>query len=156
MNSQYHRENLLNPSVDRVGIAVIARGTMLYAVADFEHAVSVLTPEQVEATISNLVEATGVSAHGNSNGARIACAQDHGLPASLDNRRPEFIMRWQDAELAHLPAALIDRIATGKYREAAIGSCPSQSATNTFTVYRVAVLLLKPQSQPAHTDLASR
>jgi uncharacterized protein YkwD len=156
MNSRYHRENLLNPGVDRVGIAVIARGDMLYAVADFAHAVSVLTPEQVEATISNLVQAAGVSVHGNSSGARIACAQDHGLPASLDNRRPEFIMRWQDAELLHLPSALVDRIASGKYHEAAVGSCPSESAENTFTVYRIAVLLLKPESTTAHTDFVSR
>jgi uncharacterized protein YkwD len=156
MNSQGHRENLLNPGVDRVGIAVIARGNILYAVADFSHAVSVLTPEQVEATIANLVQATGVSAHGNSSGARVACAQDHGLPASLDNRRPEFIMRWQDAELSHLPEALVDRIATGKYHEAAVASCPSQSVENTFTVYRVAVLLLKPESATAHTYIASK
>jgi hypothetical protein len=156
MNSQGHRENLLNPGVDRVGIAVIARGNMLYAVADFSHAVTVLTSEQVEATIANLVQATGVSAHANSSGARAACAQDHGLPASLDNRRPEFIMRWQDAELSHLPEALVDRIATGKYHEAAVGSCPSQSAENTFTVYRVAVLLLKPESSAPHTYLASK
>ena len=156
MNSQGHRENLLNPGVDRVGIAVIARGNMLYAVADFSHAVSVLTPEQVEATIANLVQAAGVSAHGNSSGARVACAQEHGLPASLDNRRPEFIMRWQDAELSHLPEALVDRIATGKYHEAAVGSCPSQSTENTFTVYRVAVLLLKPESTAPHTYLASK
>ena len=32
----------------------------------------------------------------------MACAQDHGLPVSLDNRRPEFIMRWQDAALERL------------------------------------------------------
>ena len=156
MNSQHHRENLLNPGVDRVGIAVFARGNMLYAVADFAHAVSVLTPEQVEARISNLVEAAGVSAHGNSIGARIACAQDHGLPVSLDNLHPEFIMRWQDTELSQLPSALIDRIATGKYHEAAVGSCSSKSAENPFTVYRVAVLLLKPESRTPHIDLASR
>jgi hypothetical protein len=156
MNSPHHRENLLNPGVDRVGIAVIARGNMLYAVADFAHAVSVLTPEQVEATLSVLLEAAGVSAHGNSSGARIACAQDHGLPASLDNRHPEFIMRWQDAELSQLPPALIDRIASGRYHEAAVASCPAKSAENPFTVYRVAVLLLKPEPVAAHTDLAPR
>ena len=156
MNSQHHRENLLNPGVDRVGIGVVARGNMLYAVADFAHAVSVLTPEQVEATISILVQAAGVSAHGNSSGARIACAQDHGLPASLDNRHPEFIMRWQDTELSELPSALLDQIATGKYREAEVGSCSSKSAESSFTVYRVAVLLLKPESTKARIDLASR
>jgi hypothetical protein len=110
----------------------------------------------VEATVANLVQATGVAAHGNSVGARLACAQDHGLPVSLDNRRPEFIMRWQDAALSHLPEALLDRIATGKYREAAVGNCPSQSAGGTFTVYRIAVLLLHPESAATRTYLSSK
>jgi uncharacterized protein YkwD len=156
MNSQGHRENLLNPEVDRVGIAVVARGSTLYAVADFGHAVAVLTPEQVESKVAGLVQATGVAAHLNSTGARIACAQDNGLPVSLDNRRPGFIMRWQDAELGHLPSALLDRIATGKYHEAAVASCPSQNAETTFTVYRVAVLLLRTESAPARTLLSQK
>jgi uncharacterized protein YkwD len=156
MNSQGHRENLLNPEVDRVGVAVLARGNQLYAVADFGHAVPVLTQEQVEAKIARLVQATGVAAHGSSEGAREACALDHGLPASLDNGRPEFIMRWQDAELDRLPGALLDRIATGKYHVAAVGSCPVESAGTTFTVYRVAVLLLRPVSAAPHTYLSQR
>jgi len=156
MNSQGHRDNLLNPAVNRLGVAVVARGNRLYAVEDFSRSVQVLNREQVEATVSNLVQETGVSAHGNSIGARLACAQDHGLPVSLDNRRPEFIMRWQDAELSHLPGALLDRIATGKYHEAAVGSCPSQSAEQTFTVYRVAVLLLKPEQGASRTYISSK
>jgi hypothetical protein len=156
MNSPLHRENLLNPEVDRVGFAVVARGNTLYAVADFAHEVRLLSPEQVEATVATLVQATGVAAHGDSAGARLACAQDHGLPVSLDNRRPEFIMRWQDAELSHLPEALLDRISTGKYREAAVGSCPSQSADGTFTVYRVAVLLLRAEPGVTRTYLSSK
>jgi hypothetical protein len=156
MHSQGHRENLLNPAVDRVGVAVVARGNMLYAVADFERAVAVLTQTQVEAAVANLVQGTGVNAHANSTGARLACAQDHGLPVSLDNRRPEFIMRWQAAELDRLPGALLDRISTGKYHEAAVGSCPSPSAESTFTVYRVAVLLLKPESNASPTYLSSK
>jgi uncharacterized protein YkwD len=156
MHSQGHRDNLLNPAVDRLGVAVVARGNRLYAVEDFSRSVQVLSTEQVEATVSHLVAETGVSAHGNSTGARLACAQDHGLPVSLDNRRPEFIMRWQVAELSLLPAALLDRIATGKYHEAAVGSCPTQSADNTFTVYRVAVLLLRPEQAAARTYISSK
>jgi len=156
MNSPGHRENLLNPGVDRVGVAVVARGNQLYAVADFGHAVPVLTQEQVEAKVAHMVQASGVAAHGSSEGAREACSLDHGLPASLDNGRPEFIMRWQDAELDRLPGALLDRIATGKYHEAAVGSCPVQSAETTFTVYRVAVLLLRPVSATPHTYLSQR
>jgi len=40
-----------------------------------------------------------------------------------------------------LPGALLDRIATGRYHLAAVGSCAPQTAENTFTAYRVAVLL---------------
>jgi uncharacterized protein YkwD len=156
MNSQGHRDNMLNPAVDRIGVAVVARGNWIYAVEDFSRSVQVLSMEQVEAAVSNLVQENGISAHGNSVGARLACAQDHGLPVSLDNRRPEFIMRWQDAELQRLPGALLDRIATGKYREAAVGSCPSQNPETTFTVYRVAVLLLKPETAGSRTYLSSK
>jgi hypothetical protein len=151
MNSQGHRDNLLNPAVDRLGVAVVARGNRLYAVEDFSRGVQVLTMEQVEARVSSLMQENGIAAHANSVGARLACAQDHGLPISLDNRRPEFIMRWQDAQLQRLPEALLDRIATGKYHEAAVGSCPSQDSTQTFTVYRVAVLLLKPRQGASQT-----
>ena len=155
MNSQGHRDNLLNPRVDHIGMAVVARGNALYAVADFSHAVKQLTPEQVEATVSNLVQATGVAAHGNSTGARTACAQDHGLPISLDNRRPEFIMRWQATDLDRLPEALLERIATGRYRDAAVGSCSNDDANATFTVYRVAVLLLRPEAAALRTYISS-
>jgi len=156
MHSQGHRDNLLNPAVDRVGVAVVARGNRLYAVEDFSRGVQVLSMDQVEAKVSNLVALTGVAAHASSVGARLACAQDHGLPVSLDNRRPEFIMRWQDAELERLPGALLDRIATGKYHDAAVGSCPSQDSSQTFTVYRIAVLLLKPEAGAARTYISSK
>jgi uncharacterized protein YkwD len=156
MNSPHHRENLLSPEVDRVGVAVVARGDVIYAVVDFERTVEVLSREQVETALQNLLQVSGVSVHPNPAGARLACALDHGLPDSLDGLRPEFIVRWQDADLSHLPAQLMDRIVTGKYKEAAVGSCAPQSADNAFTVYRVAVLLLKPGSSGSRTLVSSR
>jgi hypothetical protein len=50
-------------------------------------------------------------------------------------------MRWQDADLTRLPRPLEDHLATGQYRQAAVGSCPAQSDEGAFTAYRVAVLL---------------
>jgi hypothetical protein len=50
-------------------------------------------------------------------------------------------MRWQDSELARLPQALAERLASGQYGRASIGSCPAQGLEGTFTAYRVAVLL---------------
>ena len=50
-------------------------------------------------------------------------------------------MRWQDADLTQLPQALAERLASGNYRQAAVGSCPAQITEGSFTAYRVAVLL---------------
>jgi uncharacterized protein YkwD len=141
MHSPGHRANLLNPQVDRIGVAVVAAGGRLYAVADFAHAVPVLTQAQVEATVAGLVRGAGISVRRSPAGARAACALDHGIPASLDESRTEFIMRWQEADLTRLPLQLVDRIASGKFGEAAVGSCPSHSVEGSFTAYRVAVVL---------------
>jgi uncharacterized protein YkwD len=156
MSSQHHRENLLNPVVNRVGLAVVARGDELFAVADFAHGIAVLSREQVEASVARLLQVRGVSVHTNPAGARLACAEDHGMPVSVDGWRPEFIMRWQDAELTQLPEELGDRIATGKYREAVVGSCAPQTAEGTFTVYRMAVMLLRPGSGGSRTVASAR
>jgi hypothetical protein len=50
-------------------------------------------------------------------------------------------MRWQDADLNQLPSRLLENLASGRYRHAAVGSCPPRGAEGSFTVYRVAVLL---------------
>jgi hypothetical protein len=50
-------------------------------------------------------------------------------------------MRWQDADLAQLPGDLASSLASGKYHQASVGSCPTQNLEGSFTAYRVAVLL---------------
>jgi hypothetical protein len=50
-------------------------------------------------------------------------------------------MRWQDAELSRLPRELAQKLASGEFRQAAVGCCPVQNQQQAFTVYRMAVLL---------------
>ncbi len=151
MESPDHRANLVNPQVDRVGIAVVASRGVLYAVADYEKVVQVMTPMEVEANVGGLIRARGLSLYPYPDTARKACAMDHGLPGSLSGPQPAFVMRWQDADLTHLPQALLDQIASGGYREASVGSCPPQDAGGAFTLYRVAVLLYRT---PSRNDLS--
>ncbi|MGA3081716.1 MAG: CAP domain-containing protein [Terracidiphilus sp.] len=141
MHSPHHRSNLLNPDVDRVGVALVAGRMGLYAVADYERAVSSLTQTQVESAVGGMLRSSGVSIVRDATLARAACSMDEGLPRSASGAQPRFIMRWQDADLTHLPSALEDRLATGKYSRAAVGSCPTQGQEGAFTAYRVAVLL---------------
>ncbi len=141
MQSSGHRANLLSPDVDRVGIAVVPARGVLYAVADYSRAVQQLSAAQVEARVAALIRVSGVAILRDSGLARAACATDDGMPQSAGGAMPRFVMRWQDADLTRLPQALIDHLATGRYRQAAVGSCAAQVAEGSFTAYRVAVLL---------------
>jgi len=138
MRSPGHRTNLLNPAVDRVGVAVVASRGVLYAVADYERAVPVFAQAQVEAAISRLVRVSGVTILRDPTAAREYCAQSKGTRGS---NRPSYLIFWQEADLTRLPQQLLDRIASGQYRHAAVGSCPPQDVEGSFTAYRVAVLL---------------
>lgn len=141
MHSPGHRANLLSPDVDRVGIAVVAARGVLYAVADYSRAVEQMSTTQVEARVSAMVRASGMAIVRDPSLARAACATDEGMPRAAGGPSPRFVMRWQDADLSRLPQALTDRIASGNYRQAAVGSCPAQVAERAFSAYRVAVLL---------------
>jgi hypothetical protein len=141
LRSPGHRENLLNPQVDRVGVAVVASRGAIYAVADYERAVPVLSSAQAESRVATLVEARGTSILRDPAVARAACAMNHGFPHSSSGLHPQFIMRWQDAELSRLPRELAQKLASGEFRQAAVGCCPVQNQQQAFTVYRMAVLL---------------
>lgn len=141
MNSPGHRTNLLNPEVDHVGIAVIASRGVLYAVADYSRGVVALSAPQIEARVAGLIRPSGVRVLGDATLARAACATESGMPHPAGGPQPRFVMRWQDAELTRLPQPLVDKLSSGNYTGASIGSCPAQGGQSSFSAYRIAVLL---------------
>ena len=71
-----------------------------------------------------------------------ACKSDNGMPrAAAGAPQPRFVMRWQDPDVNQLPQALLDRIKTGEYHQAAVASCPPENQEGSFTAFRLAVLL---------------
>jgi uncharacterized protein YkwD len=136
MDSPHHRENLLSPDVDRVGIALVPSRGVLYAVADYAHSVPILSPAQVEASVGGLLKARGVVLALDNTAARAYCSR-----GSRDGSGPGFLMVWQNADTTVLPQPLLEQLANGRYGKAAVGSCPAKSVEGAFTVYRVAVLL---------------
>lgn len=141
MHSQGHRENLLNPAVNRVGFAVVESRGVLYAVGDYGHAVESLGATEVEARVAALIKGSGLSIGRDASLARRACAMDSGMPHAAGGATPGFVMRWQDADLSQLPKPLLDRMASGRYRSAEVGSCPARGTNGSFTAFRIAVLL---------------
>jgi len=140
MHSPGHRANLLNASINRIGTAVVASHGTLYAVDDFTQAVPQLSQAQIEAQVAGLIRVSGVRIVSDPTQAREACASDGGMPPSRPGMQPRFVMRWQAANLNELPRVLADRLASGQYHGASVGSCTPQGE-NAFSGYRLAVLL---------------
>jgi hypothetical protein len=141
MQSPGHRANLLSPDVDRVGVAVVAARGVLYAVADYSRGVEQLSAAQVEARVAALIRVSGVAILRDPSLARAACSTDEGMPRADGGAMPRFVMRWQAADLTELPQALREKLASGSFRQAAVGSCAAQGSQGSFTAYRVAVIL---------------
>ena len=141
MHSPGHRANLLNGEVNRVGIAVVAARGVFYATADYARGVQALTQDQVEARVAALVQVSGVTILSNHAQARAACGGNGPLQVGQGQLPPGFMMKWQDSDLKELPKPLTEKLASGQYHRAAIGSCPAQDVEGQFTAYRVAVLL---------------
>ena len=138
MNSAGHRANLLNPSLDRLGVAVVKARGILYAVEDFSRAEPVLTRSQVEMVISRLVAAHGVTLLASDRAAQAFCATGN-MPKNA--QPPKFLVKWQGPDLTVLPQALASQLASRQYNAAEVGSCAPHAVNGSFTVYRVAVLL---------------
>ena len=138
MESEHHRDNLLDPRLDRIAISVFMRDGQLYAVQDFEREVAVLSFAEQEGAIANLLAETApLDVRAGSEEARQTCEMDTGFAGA---RRPWFVMRFTAAELDALPGELRSRLATGKYRQAVVGACPARGV-GRFTSYNIAVLL---------------
>jgi hypothetical protein len=141
MHSEHHRENLLDPYVNVVGISVVQRDGQFYAVEDFASTVEVLSLDQQESTVAGLVQATGLaidSAEPSIRSARQTCTMPTGYAEG--GRKPWFVMRYTASNLSELPTTLRSRINSGKYHQAVVGACTA-AETTPFTAYNIAVLL---------------
>lgn len=143
MRSAGHRENLLDPEVDSVGIAVVARGNRFYAVEDFASTVASLSFDEQEQAVSTILAKDGLTVGSSdmtstTEDARRTCSMDAGYSGS--QKKPWYIVRYNADRLNELPSILAKRIATGKFHRAVVGACPDAGA-GSFSDYNIAVLL---------------
>lgn len=140
MRSEGHRANLLDARADAIGISVVQRNGQLYAVQDFERTVAAMSLEDQEHAMAQLVEATGrVAVVPLGDDARRTCAMKSGY---VGRRQPMFVTRFTSPDLLALPSVLVEEIAKGSYREAAVGACPAGS-DGPFHSYSVVVMLFR-------------
>ena len=144
MNSPPHRENLLDPDLDSVGIGMAQRNGQIFAVEDFSRAVADLSLEEQERELGALLKGRGLQllSGGASGGAfvdeaRWTCSLDKGYTGK---HHPSFLFRFTTADLENLPPTLSQQIQSGRYHSAAVGAC-TPVGSGDFANYRLAVLL---------------
>jgi len=141
MHSEGHRENLLDPNVNAVGISVVVRDHEYYAVEDFANLVQPLSFVAQESAVASLLAKSGMQiANGqlmSEHDARQTCGMSSGYAGS---RPPWYIMRYTADSIAELPKQLQARLISGKYRQAVVSAC-SDEKSGAFTSYNIAVLL---------------
>lgn len=143
MHSPGHRENLLDPKVDSVGIAVISRDNRFYAVEDFASTVESLTYDEQEQAVSSMLVRAGLTvgssiATSTTEEARKTCRQKSGYAGTQN--KPSYIIRYTANRLDQMPDVLSRRLSTGRFHKAVVGACADNGA-GSFSDYNIAVLL---------------
>lgn len=136
IHSTSHRENLLDPRVNTVGIAVVKRGGAIFAVQDFARETDALTPSQQEQRVASQLTAQGLQMERDSSAARGRC---NGTP-NRQGTLPKLVVRYSTTDLSHLPQQVQQGIAAGDYHRAAVGACRA-SVQNGFNAYQIVILL---------------
>lgn len=136
LQSASHRENMLDPAVDAVGISVLESNGDVWAVEDFARTVDDLSLREQERQVSRLLRSAGLAA-APSDAARTMCEQ----PTGYVGVRPLFIMRFNATALTTLPPALLDRIGQGRASQATVGACSYPQ--DGFSSYSIAVALYR-------------
>lgn len=138
MNSPDHRENLLDPHSDAVGISVMRRDGQLYAVQDFGRTVDDLSFDEQERTVaSQLTSIAPLTLLSTLDDARQTCAMAAGYAGT---RTPSFVFRYTSVNLTELPEILKRKLASGLYHEAVVGACAPKEV-QFFSYFSIAVLL---------------
>lgn len=136
MQSPHHRENILDPQLTVVGIAVVKGNDGLFAVQDFSQAVANLNIDQQEREIIANLNARGLRATQVTVEARKTCGMDRGYVGP----RPLSVVRFETTDLSRLPDNLEQKIRSGRYRSATVGACQGGDAAG-FARFRIAVVL---------------
>ncbi len=139
MKSAPHRANILDPGMDHVGVGLVERGGYWYGAVVFDSSVASLSSGQIERQVMQLLRQKGIGQFRPPDAARKDCGVDAG---DVSGTRPRFIMRWEGTKLEQLPGVLAQRLGSGKYSAASVGTCVGSNKGNEgFTTYQIAVLL---------------
>ena len=137
MHSPGHRANILDAAADSIGISVVEGDEQLFAVEDFSRAVELLSFEEQEKRVGELLVARGLHLVQIGNDAPKSCELDRDYAG---NSKPRYIAHYETPNLSQLPESLAKELRSGRYKTAAVGACAAKPSSG-FSRFRIVVLL---------------
>ena len=135
MDSPHHRENILDPKVNAVGIAaVFARGS-LWVVEDFAQDLPKVPLHDQEHRVAAMLLRNGMQDVTATAEARTICS----MPSGFVGRQPTFTVRYTTESLDLLPDELLARLSQRGASRGAVGAC----AVPGSGLYNIAVVLYR-------------
>jgi Cysteine-rich secretory protein family len=138
MHSIGHKQNILNPLYNAVGIAVVRTNVGMFAVQDFSHAVSSLSLDEQEQKMIGLIGGLGIHGVKATPEARRTCATDSGFAGVAGSSAAVF--RFDAVQLDKLPDEVERKMKSLSFSKALVGACGTGN-TSGFIHYRFAVVL---------------
>ena len=138
-----HRRNVLDPSFNAVGIAVIWTRCQMYVVQDFAHQLPTYGAGQAEDLIAEKVATlrtqTRLPRLNRVKDPRLTEACSNGnTKAAVANAR--FVLSYSNAEPQMLPASAGNVIGNGQMKDFSVGACYARTEKNPNGAYFVTML----------------
>ena len=149
MHSPPHRENLLHPSYNTIGIGVVHRGDTLYVVQDFGNSLATLSGEEAEDAIAQSIDHQRASGRlsklkrlDSASAHKQACAMAEGdsLKSPAQAAEGRHILRYTSIQPGTLSVQSSEAITDGSVHSYAVGTCFSRSKSYPNGIYWVVLI----------------
>lgn len=137
MHSPGHRANILDADSNSIGIAVVEGEVDFYAVEDFAWAVAMLSIEEQEKRVGEILLVRGLHLIDLGSDARNSCELDRDF---VGNSKAKYVAHYETSTIDQLPAPVERQIESHRYKSGAVGACVPKE-TSRFTSFRIVVLL---------------
>jgi uncharacterized protein YkwD len=150
MHSQHHRENLLRPDYNVVGLAVARVGDRLYVVEDFGHSIPTYEARKAEDMVSSaIVQATGNAQPARFKRLELSSLRDAACSMAMsDKLNPKlvggvsplrYVLTYTSMQPDQLAPAAAKAIVDNNPRSYAVGACFAHTPTYPNGAYFVTV-----------------
>jgi hypothetical protein len=145
MRSPGHRENILNPGYDLVGIAAFRVGDRLFATQDFGKLTQAISADDADLKIRDAIAQARENAHLPKLSLKVlsgphCSASAFANATSVAAGHSRTIVDYTTADPSSLPSPLLDRLANYRYHSYSISVCDQHDPAG-FTMLNVHVAL---------------